>query len=145
MALDEISYDLAVSSGRIPTTDATEDMCCKLPGTDFLSSKFWKKAEGRYSTSRSSSGSIASPIAVHSATDKNGSKQILTTNNKRFQHRRGGFFVNPLSEVESDSGHLEQHSYKMVQAAEKAQSNNASCLDGISPTTCEALRNQNIR
>ncbi|MED6136697.1 hypothetical protein PIB30_058171 [Stylosanthes scabra] len=133
MALDEISYDLAVSSGRIPNTDATEDMCCKLPGSDFLSSKFWKKTESRFS----SSGSIPSP---------DNSKQMLTTNNRRrFQHRRGGFFVNPLSEVESDSGHLEQHSHKMVQDAEKAQIYNATCFDGISPAACEALRNQNIR
>ncbi|CAI8592899.1 unnamed protein product [Vicia faba] len=32
-ALEEISYDLAVRSGRIPNTDAVEDMCCKLHGT----------------------------------------------------------------------------------------------------------------
>ncbi|XP_015965287.1 TORTIFOLIA1-like protein 4 [Arachis duranensis] len=140
MALDEISYDLAVSSGRIPNMDATEDMCCKLPGSDFLSSKFWKKTETRFS----SSGSISSPITA--TADKADSKQMLTTtNHKRFQHRRGGFFVNPLSDVESDSTHLEQHSHKMVQDAEKAQSYNASCFDGISPAACEALRNQNIR
>lgn len=150
MALDEISYDLALSSGRIPNTDATDDMCCKLPGTDFLSSKFWKKTEGRYSTSRFSLGSIASPNAVHNPTDKDGSKEILTANNKRFQHRRGGIFVNPLAEVQSDlKGHLGQPSYKvarnMVQDAERAQGDNARRFYGISSSTCEAPRNQNIR
>lgn len=151
MALDEISYDLALSSGRIPNTDAIEDMCCKLPGTDFLSSKFWKKTEGRYSTSRFSFGSLASTNAVHNATEKDGTKETLTANNKRFQHRRdkGGVFVNPLADVQSDSkGHLGQHSYKMsknmVQDAESAQSNSASRFDGISSTS-EAVRNRNIR
>ncbi|XP_061360821.1 TORTIFOLIA1-like protein 4 [Gastrolobium bilobum] len=149
VALDEISYDLAVSSGRISNTDATEDTCCKLPGTDFLSSKFWKKTEGRYSQSRFSLGSIASTNAVHNATDKDGSKEILSAKNKRFQHGRGGFFMNPLAEVQSDfKGHFGQHSYirpeNMVQDTDRAQSNNASRFVGILPTS-EALRNRNIR
>ncbi|XP_058777208.1 TORTIFOLIA1-like protein 4 [Vicia villosa] len=152
MALDEISYDLAVSSGRIPNTDAIEDMCCKLPGTDFLSSKFWKKTEGRYSTtSRLSFGSSAPINNVHNATDRNGSKEILTTNSKRFQHRRdeGGYLVNPLPEIQSDlNGHSGQLSYKIsknfVQDAGSAQGNSFRRFDGISSTR-EILRNQNIR
>ncbi|KAG2376728.1 TORTIFOLIA1-like protein [Vigna angularis] len=68
MALDEISYDLAVSSGRFSYTDVTDDTCCKLPGTDFLSSKFWKKTEGRYTTSKFSLGNIASTNGVHNGT-----------------------------------------------------------------------------
>ncbi|KAK7307169.1 hypothetical protein VNO77_39992 [Canavalia gladiata] len=126
MALDEISYDLAVSSGRIPNSDAAEDTCCKLPGTDFLSSKFWKKTEGRYSTSRFSLGGPISTNAVHNAIDKDGSKEILTVNNKRLPHGKG--FVNPLAEDQSD-GHLGHYMYKMsknmVQDAGRAQSNNA--------------------
>ena len=39
MALDEISYDLAVSSGKIPNTDSADNTCCKLPGAEFLSPK----------------------------------------------------------------------------------------------------------
>ncbi|CAN1311188.1 TORTIFOLIA1-like protein 4, partial [Linum perenne] len=47
MALDEISHDLALSSGRIPNAElATENRCCKLPGTDFLSSKLWRRTDG---------------------------------------------------------------------------------------------------
>lgn len=151
MALDEISYDLAVSSGRIPNTDAIEDMCCKLPGTDFLSSKFWKKTEGRYSTSRFSFGSSAPINNVHNATDRNGSKEILSTNSKRFQLRRdeGGYLVNPLPEIQSDlKGHSGKLSYKFsknfVQDAGSAQSNSSSRFEGISSTR-EILRNQNIR
>ncbi|KAL5100400.1 hypothetical protein RYX36_004727 [Vicia faba] len=152
MALDEISYDLAVSSGRIPNTDAIEDMCCKLPGTDFLSSKFWKKTEGRYSTtSRFSFGSSAPINNVHNATDRNGSKEILTTNSKRFQQRRdeGRYLVNPLPEIQSDlMGRSGQHSYKIsknfVQDTGSALSNSSRRFDGISSTR-EIPRNQNIR
>ncbi|KAI9118603.1 hypothetical protein K1719_010935 [Acacia pycnantha] len=50
MALDEISHDLAVSCGRLSNTDAAEDMCCH--GSEFLSSKFWKKIEGQCSGPR---------------------------------------------------------------------------------------------
>ncbi|KAH9709207.1 TORTIFOLIA1-like protein 4 [Citrus sinensis] len=45
MALDEISYDLALSNGRILNNNAAENTCCKLPGAEFLSSKFWRRAE----------------------------------------------------------------------------------------------------
>ncbi|KAK8471978.1 hypothetical protein PHAVU_002G078100 [Phaseolus vulgaris] len=87
MALDEISYDMAVSSGRFSYTDVTDDTCCKLPGTDFLSSKFWKKTEGRNVTSKFSLGNIASTNGVHNATtNKDGDKEILNANNSRLQH-----------------------------------------------------------
>ncbi|KAJ8760945.1 hypothetical protein K2173_021983 [Erythroxylum novogranatense] len=59
MTLDEISYDLALSSGRIPNPDYMDNACCKLPGGEFLSSKLWRRTESRYSTTRRSSfGSI---------------------------------------------------------------------------------------
>lgn len=41
-ALDEISYDLAISTGRVSTNDS----CCM--GTEFLSPKYWWRAEGQY-------------------------------------------------------------------------------------------------
>lgn len=40
--LDEISYDLAISTGRVSTADS----CCM--GTEFLSPKYWWRAEGQY-------------------------------------------------------------------------------------------------
>lgn len=149
VALDEISYGLAVSSGRVSNTDATDDTCCKLPGTDFLSSKFWKKTDGRYSTSRFSFGSVASTNPLHNATSKDGSKELLTSNCNRLQHGKGGYFVNPLAEVQRDlKGQLGHHAYKMsrnmVQDAGRSQSDNASRYDGIKPAS-ETLRNQNIR
>ncbi|XP_047151414.1 TORTIFOLIA1-like protein 4 isoform X2 [Vigna umbellata] len=147
MALDEISYDLAVSSGRFSYTDVTDDTCCKLPGTDFLSSKFWKKTEGRYTTSKFSLGNIASTNGVHNGTtNRDGGKEILTPNNSRLQHGKGEYFVNQLAEVQSNFKGL--HTYKMstnrVQDAMRAQTDNASRYGGIHPAT-EAPRNHNVR
>ncbi|KAK4779670.1 hypothetical protein SAY87_015776 [Trapa incisa] len=55
MALEGISFDLGLSKERILNCDSPDKTCCKLPGANFLSSKLWGKAEGRYSTSRLSS------------------------------------------------------------------------------------------
>ncbi|EYU26441.1 hypothetical protein ABFS82_04G164400 [Erythranthe guttata] len=53
LALDEISFDLALSNGRVSRNSSNAgSMCCKVPGTEFLSSKLWRKAEARYSASR---------------------------------------------------------------------------------------------
>ncbi|KAI3796013.1 hypothetical protein L1987_38674 [Smallanthus sonchifolius] len=46
-ALDEISYDFAASTGRVSRTDS----CCM--GTEFLSPKYWWRAEGSFPSSRS--------------------------------------------------------------------------------------------
>lgn len=46
-ALGEISYDLAISTGRVSTTDS----CCM--GTEFLSPKYWWRAEGSFPSPRS--------------------------------------------------------------------------------------------
>ncbi|XP_065860939.1 TORTIFOLIA1-like protein 4 [Euphorbia lathyris] len=84
MALDEISFDLALSTGRIPNTDS----CCKLPGAEFLSSKFWRRSEGRYPTARfSSSGSIQPMQVVRNINDKDASAEIYNGNSQRFQHQ----------------------------------------------------------
>ncbi|KAK9047997.1 hypothetical protein SSX86_033041 [Deinandra increscens subsp. villosa] len=45
--LDEISYDFAISTGRVSRTDS----CCM--GTEFLSPKYWRRAEGSVPSSRS--------------------------------------------------------------------------------------------
>lgn len=148
MALDEISYDLAVSRGRIPHTDATEDMCCKLSGSEFLSSKFWKKTDGRNSTSRIYSRNTLS--ATGDVAEKHGSYERFNTNNTRFQHRRSELFMNPLADVGSDSkGHLGLHSCKIpknvVKEAEpeRTQSNNTSGQNGFSPAASAVTRKHN--
>ncbi|KAG9456718.1 hypothetical protein H6P81_001226 [Aristolochia fimbriata] len=92
IALDEISHDLAVSTARMPNSDTEENTCCKLPGADFLSSKFWRRMEtGRYSSSRFPSCGIP-----QSASDS------YVLENRRFRSH-GGFVVNPLAEVHLQS------------------------------------------
>ncbi|GJS08192.1 tortifolia1-like protein 4 [Tanacetum coccineum] len=46
-ALDEISYDLAISTGRVSNSDS----CCI--GTEFLSPKYWWRTEGTFHSPRS--------------------------------------------------------------------------------------------
>lgn len=58
-ALDEISYDLAIQSGRIPKNDSVGSTCC--PSTEFLSPKFWRKTEGRSSAVSKSTYSSGVP------------------------------------------------------------------------------------
>ncbi|KAJ7943565.1 microtubule-associated protein TORTIFOLIA1 [Quillaja saponaria] len=84
MTLEGKSPDLALSSGRIHYSDSTENTCYKLPGADFLSSKFWRKSEGPYSTSRLSPGSIQSSNAMRNARDKYVSIEVCTSNSKTF-------------------------------------------------------------
>ncbi|KAK2965154.1 hypothetical protein RJ640_005317 [Escallonia rubra] len=105
LALEEISYDLAASTGRMSNMESTGSMCCRIPGADFLSSKLWRRAEGRYSTSRfSSSGGTPSVAAMHHMVDKNRNAEAFKGENRRFPHHAaGGFIVNPLAEVRSDS------------------------------------------
>ncbi|XP_038878681.1 TORTIFOLIA1-like protein 3 [Benincasa hispida] len=109
LALDEISYDLAVSSGRMSYANTPTTTCCLLPGADFLSSRFWKRAESRHSTSKFSTPIRATPLALmrsrsgdrHGANVDAGSMNV---ENHRFHvQRRGGFMVNPLAVRQSES------------------------------------------
>ncbi|EXB29764.1 hypothetical protein L484_008927 [Morus notabilis] len=103
LALDEISYDLAVSTGRMSKTDSSRTTCCMLPGADFLSSKFWRKTEGRLSAPRiSTSSGTPSVAAMRYRDDANGSAERFKLN-RRFRLQGGGFIVNPLAEIQSDS------------------------------------------
>ncbi|KAF5746655.1 ARM repeat superfamily protein putative isoform 4 [Tripterygium wilfordii] len=94
-ALDEISYDLTVSHGRIMNPDSSDNACCKLPGAEFLSPKFWRRTESRYSTSRYlSSGSMI----------KEARAEIYKLHDQSFQRRsRGGLIMNPLADVRRNS------------------------------------------
>ncbi|KAJ9163690.1 hypothetical protein P3X46_023330 [Hevea brasiliensis] len=98
LALDEISYDLAVSSGRM--TNSHRTTCCMLPGADFLSSKFWRKTESCYSTSRFSSTGTPSLAAIRHRAVKNGNTGTQNLESHRLQLQGGGgFIVNPLAEI----------------------------------------------
>lgn len=117
IVLEEMSYNMAVSSGRIPSTDSAENTCCKLPGADFLSSKFWRRAEGRYSSPRfSSSGTMSSP-------NKDASADFYKSDSRRFQLRNGGAFVlNPSADIQSNSRVLSSRMPKTtIQDSESVQ------------------------
>ena len=139
MALDEISYDLAVSSGRIPNTDSADNTCCKLPGTEFLTPKFWRKTEGRFSTSRLSSGPMLSLNAVHNTPDKDsGPETYKPAVSQRYQCQgRGGFVMNRVADacgdIRENSGFFSNRiSKNTIQNAESVQVGNASGPDGTS-------------
>lgn len=105
LALDEISYDLALSSGRMTKIDSRSRTCCLLPGRDFWSSKFWRKTESRYSSSRfPNSRGIAPAAAMRYRSDDNGNAETLMLENLRFRLQdQSGFIVNPLAEIQSGS------------------------------------------
>ncbi|KAJ1439003.1 HEAT, type 2 [Sesbania bispinosa] len=101
LALDEISYDLAVSSGRMTNSDAPRNTCCLLSGAEFFSSKFWRKTQGRYSSSRfsRSGGGTPSLAARHYKADRNAETK-LTSHRFRLD---GRIITNPLAEVHTNS------------------------------------------
>lgn len=105
LALDEISYDLAVSSGGMTNRDSNRTTCCLLPGADFLSSKFWRKTDGCHSNSRISS-SRGTPLsaAVRHRADRNGQSETSNLGNQRLRLQGGAaFIVNPLAEIHGGS------------------------------------------
>lgn len=98
LTLDEISFDLARSTGRLSHPRPTETMCCKLPGADFLTSRLWKKTELDHSNIKISSAPFA---ATSHMTGKNMSLESCNPENRGFQ-RQGvgsGLIKNPLAEV----------------------------------------------
>ncbi|EEF52077.1 TORTIFOLIA1-like protein 3 [Ricinus communis] len=103
LALDEISYDLAVSSGRM--TNSNRTTCCLLPGADFLSSKFWRKTESRHSASRLSSGTTPPFSVMRHKDGKPDSLEMLNLESRRLLLQGGGgFIVNPLAEIHESRG-----------------------------------------
>ncbi|XP_062111767.1 TORTIFOLIA1-like protein 4 [Humulus lupulus] len=126
IAIDEMSYDLAVSSGMFSTSNSAENTCCKLPGTEFLSSKFWRRAEGHYSSQRfPTSGMVFSPSK----------DEFYKLESGRFQYQNGSAFFNPLaadtqSSSRGSSGGFSNRMPKKVQDSESAQACNTSWLSG---------------
>ncbi|XP_052183242.1 TORTIFOLIA1-like protein 3 isoform X2 [Diospyros lotus] len=111
LALDEISYDLAVTTGRMSKIGYEGTTCCKLPGADFFSPKFWKKNEPRHSTP----GDTPPPTANRNMANGYSSGERFKLENRRFQHRGGGgFIMNPLAEVRSLSHGMPEGSSNRV-------------------------------
>lgn len=105
LALEGLSHDLAVSNRRVVHADAPWDSCCLLPGAEILSSKFWRKTQGRYSGSQFSRCSRTPPQAAmwYRAHMKSDAETELTTPKRRL-HGDGGFITNPLAEVHNNLG-----------------------------------------
>ncbi|CAJ1975216.1 unnamed protein product [Sphenostylis stenocarpa] len=102
LALDDISYDLAVTSGRMTKSDAPKNTCCLLPGAEFLSSKFWKKTQSRYPSYRfSRTGST--PLLASSHYRPNRNTESIATNHRFGVHGDGSFITNPLAEIKINS------------------------------------------
>ncbi|KAF7806132.1 TORTIFOLIA1-like protein 3 [Senna tora] len=105
LALEDISYDLAVSSRRVTYSDAPGNSCCLLPGAEFLSSKFWRKPQGQFSYSQfSTSGGTPSLATKQNRTERTGNIDTKLTNHKFRLHGDGGFITNPLAEVHTKLG-----------------------------------------
>ncbi|KAK1376519.1 putative MT-associated protein TORTIFOLIA1/SPIRAL2 [Heracleum sosnowskyi] len=84
MALDEISQNVAVSSGNVSDTDSSGNNCCMLPRAEFLSPKFWKKTEGQYSSSRVSfSGRKQLAYVVSGLPNKDGDAEKVKPENPK--------------------------------------------------------------
>lgn len=98
LALDEISYDLAVTSGRL--SNSRRSACWLLPSAGFWSHKFWRRNDATLSTSNCAPLSAATryrPNRNHIAENFQPENQRL-----RFQGR-GGFIMNPLADIHSNS------------------------------------------
>lgn len=80
MALDELSCDLAVSNGRVPKNSS----CSKLPSTEFLSPKFWRKTEERPMQTRTRD------TASEMAAQENSFDQEISTDVNNLGQRGGG-------------------------------------------------------
>ncbi|KAL2340843.1 hypothetical protein Fmac_008783 [Flemingia macrophylla] len=102
LALDEISFDLAISSGRITKSYAPKSTCCLLPGAEFLSSKFWKKTQGHRSSYRfPRSGDTPSLAFSHYRANRNADS---FRHIHRFGvHGDGSLITNPLAEIKTNS------------------------------------------
>ncbi|KAL6549362.1 hypothetical protein OROHE_008479 [Orobanche hederae] len=97
LALDEISLDLAVSTGRMSQNRAAGAVCCKLPVTEFLSSKLFRKGAARSSVSRL-------PASGETLADKIGTSERFPVENTRFSLQGGReVIVNPLAKISTGS------------------------------------------
>ena len=107
LALDEISNDLAISTGRMIDSGVSGNTCCLLPS---LSSKLWRKSHGRHLTSRLSSiGGTPSLATMQYRPDRKGNAETRLTNHRRHSCGGGGFFTNPLAEIQNNSGTVRLH------------------------------------
>ncbi|XP_076947666.1 TORTIFOLIA1-like protein 3 [Bidens hawaiensis] len=85
LTLDEISFDLARSTGRLSHPEAMQPGCCKLPGAGFLTSKLWTKTETQHLNT------------ISQMSGRNMNLESCNRENRGF--RRQGLIKNPLAVV----------------------------------------------
>lgn len=107
LALDEISFDLAMSTGRMSRSgSAARTTCCLLPGAEFFSSKLWRKTEGRSAAPRFTASSRTQPVAasLRNVASRNVAPKAFLPENKSSRIQGGhAVIVNPLANIPSDS------------------------------------------
>ncbi|XP_047307588.1 TORTIFOLIA1-like protein 3 [Impatiens glandulifera] len=103
LSIEEISIDLAMSAGRMSKIESKRTMCFKLPGAEFLSSKFWRRREGQqqHSTSRSTPSAVAQQKAVGLRNNSRSNMETFNQEGRGFHTQGGGGFIvkNPLALV----------------------------------------------
>lgn len=115
LALDEISFDLAMSTGRMSRGgSAARTTCCSiLPGAaEFFSSKLWRKTEGRRPAAAAlhfaGSGRTQAAASLHNVGSRNmalesSSSSTFLPENKSSRIQGGhAVIVNPLAKIPSD-------------------------------------------
>ncbi|KZV39667.1 hypothetical protein F511_22692 [Dorcoceras hygrometricum] len=100
LVLDEISLDLAVSTGRMSQNNGDGSNCCQLPGTNFLTWKLWRRTEGHSSTSRLLSSRGTPSIAAVRIADRNGDDTMPRLEAREYPVQGGrGIIKNPLADT----------------------------------------------
>ncbi|GAB2269896.1 hypothetical protein Dimus_004815 [Dionaea muscipula] len=108
LALDDISYDLAISNARMLSSEparSSSSSCCLLPGSEFLRSKLWKRADDRCSTTLLSFPCSSSSQPFTATSNNMASKRPpAAAGTSKLENRRryeldhtGGYIVNPLA------------------------------------------------
>lgn len=100
--VDEMAQDLSLSTGRIATVEDGRATCCKFPGSVLLSSKFWKKNEGRYPPAQLAA-SEGSSMSRSGRGASYGAEMGTDIWDRKIKGLRGGFMVNPLADVRGTS------------------------------------------
>lgn len=124
--LDEMQYDLAITTGRISDTDFTVSTCGMIPRAEFLGPKFWRSPEGQNSQSRISF-STGSQDVVYSQPETYATKQ-----NKNISSAKQ-FSINQNEALRSFSGRRKE---RTARDGETAGFCHVSRHNGTSFTNC---------
>ncbi|XP_057806339.1 TORTIFOLIA1-like protein 5 [Salvia miltiorrhiza] len=115
LALDEISFDLAISTGKTSTAGASS--CCSLPGAEFLNLKLRKKTQARAQASSRLPASCEIPPSVTPVAgsvlgmdeDGGGGGFSLQRQRRPLRGGRGVIVMNPLAEIPLQEVSLKGH------------------------------------